>query len=316
MNKGISWSIFLLFLWVSIPSLFPQNVPTPPNPGKNINWNIPQTHLYYADWLADSGDYYRAIGEYKKVLFYFPEYEKKPWVFFQIGRMYYMGGHYDLAIGFLTPLTNTPDPQLRLYTLNWLGLAHYENKDYVVSYQIFQDLKKNAGPMERMDYDIYSALSLMNQRKYAEAEILFQQIQKQSKNPEFADLKNYHTFIHKTSEDLKNINERHRPIPWLAGVAGVFPGGGYFYLKKWDYAFVSLSLIGLTGFLAYDGWVDANMVQATIFSTLGISFYVGSIYSGYRSATKIRSEWGDDINARAEHRVRELSFRIRHQFRN
>lgn len=283
---------------------------------KEMNWNVPQTYLYYADWLADSGDYYRAIGEYKKVLYFFPEYKKKPWIYFQIGRMYYLGGHYSLAIQFLTPLTNEKNEEtLQMYARNWLGLSHYENQNYTVSYQIFYDLqKKSTNEEDALDYKVYAGLSLMQQKKFDYALKEFSEIKKGIPQSDYKNDPAYNAFIHKTIHDLKEINNESPPSAVYAGIFGIFPGGGYMYLRQWDYAFVSLSLIALSSYLAYDGWVDSNMVQATIFSTLGISFYIGSIYSGYREATRVRAEWGNEINAKAEHRIRELSFRIRHRY--
>lgn len=314
--------LYLLLLLLAIPRVHVHGAGKPVPDSKwegssnNISWNVPQTYLYYADWLADSGDYYRAIGEYKKVLYFFPEYQKKPWIYLQIGRMYYMGGHYPLAIRFLTPLTDKKnDADLQLYARNWLGLSHYENRDYTVSYSIFNDLKKGSTNNEdSMDYSVYMALSLMNQKKFSEALNEFTEIKKKLRSTEYVKSSVYQSFVNKTYKDLKEINEKKAPSPGWAGALGVFPGGGYMYLKKWDYAFVSLTLIGLSTYLAYDGWVKPNMVQATIFSTLGITFYMGSIYSSYREATRIRSEWGNEVNQKAEHRVRELSFRIRHRY--
>ena len=56
-----------------------------------FDFNKPQWILKFADSLADTGDFYRAITEYKRSLFLFPNYEKNEWVNLQIGKLYTLG---------------------------------------------------------------------------------------------------------------------------------------------------------------------------------------------------------------------------------
>ena len=82
-------------------------------PKTKPDFSKPQTFLHLADAFADEQDYYRAITEYKKVIFLFPDYEKLDWVHFQIGKMYYEGGRFPQAKHELLPLTESKDEKLR-----------------------------------------------------------------------------------------------------------------------------------------------------------------------------------------------------------
>ena len=107
-----------------------------------LDFQRPQTHLSFADALADEGDFFRAITEYKRVMHYFPKYEKREWVRFQIGRMYFLGGRYEQSKEYLVPLTITTDKKLLFYTNNFLALAYFENQEFINAHRLFSRLKK------------------------------------------------------------------------------------------------------------------------------------------------------------------------------
>ena len=92
-------------------------------PRPKPDFSKPQAFLHLADAFADEQDYYRAITEYKKVIFLFPDYEKLEWVHFQIGKMYYEGGRFPQAKHELLPLTESKDENLKFFALNYIALS-------------------------------------------------------------------------------------------------------------------------------------------------------------------------------------------------
>lgn len=254
------------------------------------DFSQPQTHLHFADSLADEGDYYRAITEYKRVLFYFPDYQKQNWVKFQIGRMYYEGGRYSAAKEYLIPLTADDDLLLRYYSLNWLSLTYFENAEYVNSSRLFRELASDAKDSEvNDDYMLYAAVSEMRDKRFYKANEIFSSLKREGQKEDVLK------FVKDAEELSLQAAERGKKNRFLATSLGIiFPGSGHLYLHQWDNFSVILTVVGLTGYLAVDGYLRGNATQGILFSTFASGFYAGSIYSAYSETKKYNQRLGDE----------------------
>lgn len=283
-----------IFSFLAILSL--SLVFTGPLPAQNSdNKSDPRVTLGFADWLADQGDYYRAITEYKKVLYFHPNYEKKEWVEFQIGRMYFLGERYMLAKEYLIPITATENSKLRFLNDNWLALTYFENEEYVNSLRLFKKLKnENQQQVRTFDYAIYEGLSTVYLKRFDEAHHLFIQM-KSDLDDSLRSEAEYEEFIDKTLVNLGEAKElSKKSTGWAIFWGLIFPGGGHLYLSQWDNALVSMLIVGTTGYLAYDGFKRDSMVQGSIFLGLSSGFYAGSVYSAYRQTKKHNATMGND----------------------
>ncbi|RME89738.1 MAG: hypothetical protein D6767_07980 [Candidatus Hydrogenedentota bacterium] len=239
--------------------------------------------LHFADSLAAEKDYYRAITEYKRALFFFPNYPKKPWVQFEIGRMYFLGSRFEVAKKYFIPLTASQNPILKKQVRHWLALTYYENHDFLDAERLFLDLAKTAeGPT--VDYEIFYGICLINQKKFLPAYKKFQEIEPKALK---LDKKVYDPFFKESKKVLQEASKLRKKSPgWAVFWAILFPGGGHLYLGEWDNALISFLLVSSMGILAADGFIRDNLVQAGIFTTIGTGFYAGSIYSAYRQTKK------------------------------
>lgn len=273
------------------------------------DWQDPRTFLHFADNLADNKDYYRAITEYKRVIFHFPKYEKLDWVNFQIGRMYHLGGRFNTAKEYLVPLTASKSDKLSFLARNWVALTYYENHEYVNSARLFVELYKT----ERSDgigsdYAAYAGMSHYFLGKYADAKKFF--VSMEQKNSSLPVKK----FKASALEIVERSEKRKRKTPWIAITTAIFPGGGHLYLGQWDTALVSLLVVGGTAFLAYDGFRKDSLVQGSIFLTFSSGFYVGSIYSAYRETLKYNATMYDQDHKLMNREFRRLTLRVSHRF--
>jgi tetratricopeptide (TPR) repeat protein len=83
----------------------------------------------FADWLFDRGDYYRAIGEYERVIFL--SGDETGWARLQIGRAYAAGGRHEQAILDLRAVEDgSPSPSLRADALFEQGRTRYAAAEY------------------------------------------------------------------------------------------------------------------------------------------------------------------------------------------
>lgn len=88
-----------------------------------------QSKQQYADWLYAQGDYYRAISEYKELLFYSTVPDSADQLRLRIGKSYFRSGKHDNSIAELSAILEHSAPdQLRsaaldLMALNYLNLS-------------------------------------------------------------------------------------------------------------------------------------------------------------------------------------------------
>ncbi len=255
-----------------------------------LDWDDPRTHLHFADHLADSGDFYRAITEYRRVLYHFPEYEKNNWVHFQIGRMYYYGGRFANAKDSLIPLTIDPDPRLNFLSHNFLALTYFDSGEYVNASRLFRELSEHPSAVaNREEYIVYAAMSDIRHKKFSQALDILAPLEKNSSSKEF---KEFATLAMDKSRAADKKKPKNKFLSTTLAV--LFPGAGHMYLGEWDNAFVALSIVGATGYLAYEGFVNANTTQSILFTTFSSGFYAGSIYSAYSQTEKYNNRIGNE----------------------
>lgn len=313
--------LVILLALILAPGTFA--LPAAPEKRSAPDFTRPQTFLRLADAFADEQDYYRAITEYKKVLFFFPDYEKLEWVHFQIGKMYYEGGRYAQAKHELLPLTDSRDSYLSFLAHNYIALAYYENTEYANAERLFGDLRKlDAGAVYATDYTIYMSMAASGNRKFGEALDRMREaekLRKESQTPgAHAGLAEprYQQFFETALPLLEKAARLSEKNPlWAATLSALFPGGGHLLLGEWDTGIVSLSLVGGAAFLAYDGFVRESAVQSILFTTFATGAYIGQIYSGYRAARKYNAQLGDAEFRELNRHFRSLNVALQFQTR-
>jgi tetratricopeptide (TPR) repeat protein len=95
--------------------------------------------LGFADWLYDQGDYYRAIGEYKRYLYLAGSAADSDEVNLKIARSYAKGGRVDEAVGMLSALADRDgaSPRLRTAAVFEQGYARYKAKEWELAAAAF-----------------------------------------------------------------------------------------------------------------------------------------------------------------------------------
>ncbi|MCS6984041.1 MAG: tetratricopeptide repeat protein [Leptospiraceae bacterium] len=273
--------------------------------GQNPYGKDPRPLLEYADHLAQEKDFYRAIGEYKRVLYFFPDYPKREWVLLQIGRAYYLGERYAQAKEYLIPLTESKDEKLSYLARHYLAFSFYGHGDYIPARDLFSELWLSESSSQAVDYGIYAGMSALRSKNFTQAREIFQRTERVCEQKEKKD------FLVDAESTVNELLQKTPPSRlWAMFWAVVFPGAGHLYLGQWDNALVVFLIVGATGFLAYDGFRTQSYVQAGIFTTISTGFYLGSLYSAYSQSGKIRSEWGEQEADKLEKKLRQLSFTL------
>lgn len=254
----------------------------------------PRDILLFADDLFQQGDYYRAITEYKRALFYFPTYEKKDLISYMIGKSYYMGGKYRAALNYLAPLTELENDSIRLDVKNLVGLSYLYRKDFVGAERVFKEIVKENNELPGLDnYFLLISMAQFNQKNFAKSEESFREFLKKYPDSRFK------TLAEQGQKDSKLVKEFSPRSVWLAtSLSVILPGAGQAYNREWSNAFVSFIFNATLGFLTVRGLLNDDYVSAGIFGSLFVTFYAGNIYQARRSTIKYNQDFVDKkINA-------------------
>ncbi len=242
-----------------------------------------EVQLRLADAFMAEGEYYRAVTEYKKFLFLFPDSEKADYALFRV------------------------------------GLAHYRGEEYETAAHTFATVRERYGGSRiAADSGYFEGLSLWKLGRFDRAETAFDGVVTTYPASEVAPLallgKSLVSFDAKNNPGCRNelvrflasypkdpradnvretiaLLDKNQPLPRkspvLAGVlSAIVPGSGYMYAGRTGDGITALIVNGL--FIA--GTVVAihqeNYAVAAIVGGIGLPFYVGNIYGSANAATK------------------------------
>lgn len=240
------------------------------------------------DAFMAEGDYYRAITEYKKLTFLFPDSERLSEAFYQIGMAYYKGKDYKSAVNSFAKVR-------KAYTAsNYCSAAFYEG----LSYSKLGLPDKAALSFERARLFDESHPDAAN----AQLGLSLNALDKDSVADSRANLDE---FLAGYPEDervpgvkasfglLDEYESQPRKSPALAGaISAVIPGSGQMYSEHYKDGLMAFVVNGLfiTGTIA--ALDDDNYALAAIVGGVGLPFYVGNIY-GAANATR---KWNLSLN--------------------
>jgi len=244
----------------------------------------------FANHLYEKGDYYRALGEYQRFVFLFPENYRVDQAKLQIGRCYRREGQPDKAFSYLIRLFNTraeepigPETLLEMIAIREeqgrYARAIYWTKQFIERYPKDSELDK-----------VYLRLAWLqiDSGRYEEAIATLESIQPESScYPESRSLRH-------ALQQRPEIEERY---PVTAGVmSAVLPGSGHLYAGRPGQAVSSFFLNAL--FIT--GAVLAFEHDSPVLGGILVFFEVGWYVGGIRSAAQA---------AREENEKKEIKYR-------
>lgn len=234
------------------------------------------------DAFMAEGDYYRAITEYKKLTFLFPDSERLSEAFYQIGMAYYKGKDYKSAVNSFAKVR-------KAYTAsNYSSAAFYEG----LSYSKLGLSDKAAFPFERARLFDESHPDAAN----AQLGLSLNALEKDSVADSRAKLDE---FLASYPEDervpgvkasfglLDEYESQPRKSPALAGtMSAVIPGSGQMYAEHYKDGLMAFVVNGLFVAGTVTALDDDNYALAAIVGGVGLPFYVGNIYGAANASRK------------------------------
>jgi len=261
-------ALFLLFLLLSIPPYATAEILL--DPGRQFE---------FAEQYFQRGEFYRAIGEYERFIYFFPLSDKVPLARYMIGLSYLRGERYEEAIQAFNALIE--EYQHTEYALkSYLGvskayvlLKHYDmaltTLDNLITIGPDQQIRDKAHYQKGWVYlemgmwekarDGFEKISPENRERYNVKQILI---------------------------ELKKRRPIRQKSPAVAGLLAIIPGAGHLYCDRKRDALISFLLNGAMIYAAYEAFdldLDALGGVITLFE---LGFYSGNIYSAVSSAHK------------------------------
>lgn len=210
--------------------------------------------LQYAGHLYKTGEYYRAISEYKRFLYFFPDSELREQAVLQIGRSYMAGRQFSEAITYWK--LRLEEGQQDAETLNTarilLGISLLD-KDPLAVFSLRRDNIKEA--IERL-----SSVKEMDRDT---------------------------AFVADFVADWRSMPPMERKSPWVAGsLSAVVPGSGSFYTGRYREGVYAFFITALFYWATMDALRNDTNELGYLFGFFTITFYGGNIYTAVNSAHK------------------------------
>ena len=238
-----------------------------------------QKQFDFAEYLFNEGDYFRAISEYKRFIFLYPDTSLVEKSRFRICESYYKAKRRQEAIQTLDRfITDYPASPLREDAFYLKGLSEKELKHYeeaissleIASSSFSEDLKN------RSFFQL--ALVYVDLEDWKMARTFFSKISEQSHLYPSA-----WTFY----SELENIDTLPKKSPGLAGtLAAILPGSGHLYTERPRDALVAFLLNGAFIWAAIELFEDDNYAAGGLVAFFELGWYTGNIYSAVGSAHK------------------------------
>ncbi len=243
-----------------------------------IDYYQPENIRKFADYLYAQGDYLRAAGEYQRYLFSQPTAlgDSQNDVLRRIADSYRLGGQPNHAVQFLQ---TQPDSNLARYEL---GATYFLAGQYDKSVGFLkesQDLFE--GEEYRWKSQILIGMNKLMQKRWENAIQHFDQF----------DLGGLPEVVGHRASTYKGYAEKGRTLPskspLLAGcLSTALPGSGRVYVGRPNDALLTVFLLGVLGWAAYDGFSENGVSsrKGWTFGTLGGIFYLGNVYGSVVAA--------------------------------
>jgi len=282
--------VLLIFLSGSMLPLIACRSTTPDSPSRS-----PEAVYAFAEHLEETGDYYRAVTEYKRFIFYWPDHSLAGVCRYRIGRSYLLGEDYVQAMQVFRAMYYDPPVSLKREIIAC---------DYARALYEMQDYTQAAALLETAE-ELESRTRFQHRIRYARTWCALRR-----RNPEIAqslwvDVTSPEYDVSSLRHALDQLDTIDYRNPRIAGfLSALFPGAGQVYAGRWRDGVVSFLVNGLfigAMVTAVDRGHDETAVVLGFFE---LGFYTANIYNAVndthkenryrwdRSLARIRSEFG------------------------
>jgi tetratricopeptide (TPR) repeat protein len=232
----------------------------------------------FAEKLFNSGDYYRAITEYKRFISYHPNDFRRDYSSFRIGMSYYNSNHLDEASAhFFSFLREYPDSDFRQAAWFYGADAFFQMGDWIVANDEFRRIERTESASGLKDIAILrQAWINAMQYQWDEAADLMLNLSKKESVVPLLDL---------LETECRKGESLPSRSPVFAGIlSAVVPGTGQMYAGRYVDGTVALLLNAAFIWGAIEAFDNDNPTAGGILLFFELGWYTGNIYSAINSS--------------------------------
>ena len=233
----------------------------------------------FAEDYFQNGEFYRAIGEYKRFIYFFPLSDKVELARYKIGLCFLYGEKYPEAIkAFDELIEDYKNTRYALKSYLKISRAYVLLKRYDAALTHIKNVITISPNQEIKDEAYYQGGWIyLEMGLWEKAQKYFEEISVQNR-------KNYN--LKKTIMELERKLPLKRKSPTTAGLLAIIPGAGHLYCERKRDALISFFLNGAMIFAAYEAFDHDLDVIGGVITFFELGFYSGNIYSAVSSAHK------------------------------
>ena len=236
--------------------------------------------LTFAEQLMQQEEYYRAITEFRRFLFSYPDDPRQAMIHFRIGIAFYRGQQYDEALRTFRDLTQRyPDTPYANQAKLWQGESLMRQAQYGTAAGVYRDIIEQSPQEQGGVYAHYQrGWAFLYQRQWRQASAQFQRIPPESSL--------YRAAQH-LAEEILDGERLPRQSPLLAGLlSGILPGSGQLYNGRLGDALLAFFLNGLFIAGITEAIVHDELAIAGVLSFFEAGWYAGNVYGAINGAHK------------------------------
>jgi TM2 domain-containing membrane protein YozV len=240
----------------------------------------------FADELLRRGDHYRAITEYERFLYLYPEHPDVPTVRTRIAAAYYRGAQWDEASQrFLSIQEQYADQEAGRLAGLYLAAIALKQHDYGRALDALEAFER-AYPDDprRGDTATQRVLANLRWQRPNDGRAVFQE-EAWTNGP---------AALRISLENVEEWKALPRKSPVLAGaLSAALPGAGQVYVGRWGDAALAFVLNGLFFWGTYEAFANDEDVAGSLLLAMDATWYLGSIYNavnGAQKANRLREE--------------------------
>lgn len=266
--------IYMLLIIISYSFFYP--VSSFAEPVITINTD---KQIQFAEHYFRTEEYFRAIGEYKRFIYFFPDDHRRELAMYKIGLSYFNGKKFQEAIdAFNELLAKFPATNFRTEVRFRISECFIKLKDYLKAIGRLNDMAVTAENINIADQAYYRrGWIYLETSQWEEAENSFRLISK----------KNLHKYRLATlSHEMSKKKNLKTKSPTAAGILAIIPGAGHLYCGRYKDAATAFILNTAMIYAAYEAFDNNLDALGGIITFFELGFYSGNIYSAVNCAHK------------------------------
>ena len=239
----------------------------------------PDTQYNFAEYYFSKKEYFRAIGEYKRFIYFFPEDARAPFATYKIGMSYFKNRGFKEAVNsFETIIERYADNDLSVKSYFMISECLVMLAEYVPAISNLHNLIVITDDMHTKDEAFYRiGWIYLEIGAWEKAKLYFSKI----------SIQNSHNYsLKKLSDELNRELTTPGKNPNLAGILSIIPGAGFLYCERYQDALIAFLLNGAMICAAYEAFDSDNGALGGIITFVETGFYAGNIYGSVSSAHK------------------------------